>query len=100
VNADTQFQIAERAYFIWKQKGCPDGKALDNWLQAEAELSAAKTSDPAVLAQTSKSDGLAARSGELSRKPQAVNTRPPLARRRRRHESPRPPSPECHAIET
>jgi hypothetical protein len=52
VNVDTQFQIAERAYFIWKQKGCPDGKALDNWLQAEAELSAAMTSDPAVLAQT------------------------------------------------
>jgi hypothetical protein len=42
VNLDTQFQIAERAYFIWKQKGCPDGKALDNWLQAEAELSTVK----------------------------------------------------------
>jgi hypothetical protein len=43
VNLDTRFQIAERAYFIWKQKGCPDGKALDNWLQAEAELSAGIT---------------------------------------------------------
>jgi Protein of unknown function (DUF2934) len=40
VNLDTRFQIAERAYFIWKQKGCPDGKALDNWLQAEAEAEA------------------------------------------------------------
>jgi 3-mercaptopyruvate sulfurtransferase SseA len=52
VNVDTQFQIAERAYFIWKQKGCPDGKALDNWLQAEAELSTAKTSNPATSAKT------------------------------------------------
>jgi hypothetical protein len=43
VNLDTRFQIAERAYFIWKQKGCPDGKALDNWLQAEAELSTGTT---------------------------------------------------------
>jgi Protein of unknown function (DUF2934) len=52
VNVDTRFQIAERAYFIWKQKGCPDGKALDNWLQAEAELSTAKTSNPAASAKT------------------------------------------------
>jgi hypothetical protein len=51
VNVDTQFQIAERAYFIWKQKGCPDGKALDNWLQAEAELSTSKTSKPAASAK-------------------------------------------------
>jgi hypothetical protein len=35
-----------------KQKGFPDGKALDNWLQAEAELSTAKTSNPAALAKT------------------------------------------------
>jgi hypothetical protein len=52
VNVDTQFQIAERAYFIWKQKGCPEGKALDNWLQAEAELSRAKTSNPSASAKT------------------------------------------------
>jgi hypothetical protein len=52
VNVDTQFQIAERAYFIWKKKGCPEGKALDNWLQAEAELSTAKTSNPSASAKT------------------------------------------------
>jgi hypothetical protein len=52
VNLDTQFQIAERAYFIWKKDGCPDGKALDNWLQAEAELSAATTSNPAASVKT------------------------------------------------
>ena len=58
VNVDTQFQIAERAYFIWKQKGCPDGKALDNWLQAEAKLSTARTSNPAALAKTPQERGL------------------------------------------
>ena len=52
MNVYTRFQIAERAYFIWKQKGCPDGKALDNWLQAEAELSTARTSNPAALAKS------------------------------------------------
>jgi hypothetical protein len=30
---------AERAYLIWEQAGRPDGKALEYWLQAEAELS-------------------------------------------------------------
>jgi hypothetical protein len=45
VNLDTRFQIAERAYLIWEQKGCPEGKALENWLQAEAELSTGTTSE-------------------------------------------------------
>jgi Protein of unknown function (DUF2934) len=54
VNVDTQFQIAERAYFIWKQKGCPEGKALDNWLQAEAELSRAKTRNLSASAKTTQ----------------------------------------------
>jgi hypothetical protein len=30
--------IAERAYFIWEQTGRLDGRALEHWLQAEAEL--------------------------------------------------------------
>ncbi len=29
--------IRERAYFIWEDEGCPDGRALDHWLQAERE---------------------------------------------------------------
>lgn len=31
-------QIAERAYYLWQQQGCPEGKSLQNWLQAEAEV--------------------------------------------------------------
>jgi hypothetical protein len=31
-------RIRERAYAIWEQAGRADGKAMDHWLQAEAEL--------------------------------------------------------------
>ena len=30
--------IRERAYAIWEQEGRPEGKSLDHWLQAEAEV--------------------------------------------------------------
>ena len=30
--------IRERAYAIWEQEGRPDGKDLDHWLRAEAEI--------------------------------------------------------------
>ncbi|HWB12750.1 MAG TPA: DUF2934 domain-containing protein [Pirellulales bacterium] len=30
--------VARRAYQIWQSRGCPDGTAADDWLQAEAEL--------------------------------------------------------------
>jgi hypothetical protein len=33
--------IRERAYAIWEQEGRPDGKDLDHWLRAEAEIIAA-----------------------------------------------------------
>ncbi len=33
-------EIAKRAYHIWESTGQPNDKALDHWLQAEAELAA------------------------------------------------------------
>lgn len=30
--------IEERAYQIWEEEGCPDGKHLDHWLRAEREV--------------------------------------------------------------
>lgn len=33
--------VAIRAYHIWESRGCPDGTAVDDWLQAEGELQAA-----------------------------------------------------------
>ena len=37
---DKETETAEYAYFIWLRTGCPEGKALEHWLQAEAELAA------------------------------------------------------------
>ena len=36
----THQQIAERAFHLWNARGCPDGSAEQDWLQAEAELAA------------------------------------------------------------
>jgi hypothetical protein len=33
-------QIAERAYEIWKSKGCPAGTCEEDWSQAERQLTA------------------------------------------------------------
>jgi DUF2934 family protein len=30
--------IRERAYAIWEKEGRPDGKSLEHWLRAEAEM--------------------------------------------------------------
>ena len=34
----THDEIALCAYEIWKQKGCPPGSAVENWLEAERRL--------------------------------------------------------------
>ena len=31
-------RIAQRAYEIWKESGCPDGHDQEHWFQAEREL--------------------------------------------------------------
>ncbi|MFL5334065.1 MAG: DUF2934 domain-containing protein [Geminicoccaceae bacterium] len=38
---DRQQTIARRAYELWHQDGCPEGRALDYWLAAERESSPA-----------------------------------------------------------
>ena len=42
--AEREDEIRVRAYAIWEQEGCPEGRSVDNWLQAEAEIAA----DPPV----------------------------------------------------
>src|SRR2546430_6577952 len=37
-NAPTNEEIAERAYELWQQQGCPYGRSEENWFQAEREL--------------------------------------------------------------
>ena len=33
-------RVRERAYQIWEGAGRPEGKAVEHWLQAEAEIAA------------------------------------------------------------
>jgi hypothetical protein len=40
----TEEEIAARAYELYEQHGAVEGRALDDWLQAKAELEAAETS--------------------------------------------------------
>ena len=37
--------IADRAYQLWEIQGRPEGRAFDNWLQAELEIEALLTAD-------------------------------------------------------
>lgn len=39
---DQQEQIRRRAYELYEQRGRGDGRALDDWLQAESELTRKK----------------------------------------------------------
>ncbi len=38
--ADLQDAIRARAYELWIERGCQDGFAQDDWLRAEAEITA------------------------------------------------------------
>ncbi len=65
-------KIAERAYHIWKRKGCPEGQEEQNWLEAEAELMAKGADHPAVAA----AQKAATKSGPAPQKP-ATPAAPP-----------------------
>ncbi len=39
-------QIAVKAFELWQARGCPDGSAEQDWLQAEAELQEEAASHP------------------------------------------------------
>ena len=40
--------VAQRAYEIWQREGCPDGRAMEHWLRAEAELASATSAGSAT----------------------------------------------------
>lgn len=44
-------RIAERAYALWEQEGCPHGRDVDHWLQAETEVASDGTDREDVAAQ-------------------------------------------------
>lgn len=38
-------KIRERCYLLWEGEGRPEGRALDHWLRAEAELRAEEATE-------------------------------------------------------
>jgi hypothetical protein len=36
--APSEELVATRAYQLWLAEGCPDGRALEHWVQAQHEL--------------------------------------------------------------
>jgi hypothetical protein len=36
--SDLEDRIRNRAYDLYEKRGCADGKALDDWLEAKAEV--------------------------------------------------------------
>ena len=43
------YDVGTRLYLIWEQEGPPEGKALEHWLRAEAELSTRPATEPVPL---------------------------------------------------
>jgi len=43
IDEDRSVRIAEKAYGLWEREGRPDGKSLDHWLQAEADVASDTT---------------------------------------------------------
>lgn len=37
-NPDREQAIRERAYALWEEEGRPDGRHVDHWLRAKAEI--------------------------------------------------------------
>ncbi len=49
--------VRTRAYYIWQEEGCPDGRALEHWWRALTELHLAR---PHVIGPLASADSLLA----------------------------------------
>ena len=58
--APTQDQIRERAYRLYLERGCQDGRALDDWLTAEMELLVDNADSEECLVRRAREAALAA----------------------------------------
>ena len=52
-NYREQQEIRERAYAIWQEEGCPEGRNLSNWLQAAAEIKLEECLGPMIRTKVS-----------------------------------------------
>lgn len=60
-NTPSHEEIAARAYQIFVERGCPEGRDLEHWLEAEAQLSAA------IQQQAEKTGGVTSKAQRASR---------------------------------
>lgn len=79
-NGTIEQQIRERAYAIWQQEGCPNGRELDHWLAAEHEHASA---EPKTLANVSKKTRAKPAKGGGERITPASRKAPPTPRKPR-----------------
>jgi hypothetical protein len=54
MSSDSEERIRQRAYEFYEQRGRVDGFALDDWLQAEAEIMGAQKQRKVKAAKRSK----------------------------------------------
>jgi hypothetical protein len=50
MDEELQRSIRERAFALWENDGCPEGRELDYWLQAERELAGQRAAEGHPLA--------------------------------------------------
>ena len=48
----TPDEIATEAYFIYCERGCSEGRAMDDWLEAERRLSARRATQKDEIAES------------------------------------------------
>ena len=65
-------RISEAAYHLWVKEGRPEGKDLDLWLKAQAELQAAEAPAPKKRRAPAKPKAAAAPKAAAKDKPKAA----------------------------
>ena len=74
----THEQITQRAYEIYLQRGCPEGKDLEHWLEAERQLSAESPTQKTPMAVTADEGSARSRAirGTNGTTPRKASARP------------------------
>jgi len=47
-------EVARMAYFMWQDRGCPDGSPDEDWFRAEETLRQMQGSDQSMMTQRGK----------------------------------------------
>jgi hypothetical protein len=63
-------EIAKHAYLLWEQEGRPDGKDVEYWLKAEAQLLASQKKELDLVKATSKLSAPAPQKSAKAKQPQ------------------------------